>query len=113
MDNLVNDQPSQENNNVVLVDPNIVNINSDQINAIPQYQDMHVFVEMIATRKGRTVLTIEGNGVVLDEESSADNVRISLLGANQSKDTDRSGLFTTAWSEENTGKGYIVDGFEL
>ena len=43
----------KDNGNVLLIDPNLVNVNPDMTNAIPQYQDMFIFAELTATKRQR------------------------------------------------------------
>ena len=39
---------SDGTSNVILIDPNTFNINNRIVNSIPQYQNMYIFVELIA-----------------------------------------------------------------
>ena len=55
------------NGNIILLDPNEVNTNPNMVNSIPQYEDMFIYAELRAVRKGRTVLETsseQGNGEI-------------------------------------------------
>jgi len=85
---------------VQLIDPNDVNINTDMKNAVAQYQDMHIFAELTAKRKGRTVLTV-------NEGSSNDKeVTVNFIGNNQNdKNGDPNYLnFTSNYYDGSVGE---------
>ena len=46
--------PVTQYGNVLLIDPNLVNVNTEMPNSIPPYQDMFIFAELTAKRRGRT-----------------------------------------------------------
>ena len=57
-------------------DPNDVNINTNLTNGISQYQDMHIFAELTANRKGRSVIVV-GQGL-----KSEDRVTVNFMANN-------------------------------
>jgi hypothetical protein len=87
--------PSQ-NNIKYLDDPNSVNINTAIPNAIPQYQDMHIFAELTASRKGRSVIVV-GEGLKTDVD-----VIVNFLGNNQNPDNPNYLNFTTNYYDGST-----------
>ena len=76
-------------NNVVLVDPNLVNVNTNQINPIPEYETMHIQADLIAKRKGRTVLNSGGNS------TTEETITVNLMGFNQNSKNPNFENFTT------------------
>jgi len=95
-------------NNVVLIDPNLANTNKNMVNSIPQYQDMHLFVELSAIRRERTVLLTGGDGAYRVENKLSDNSsKINFLGA--SNDLN----FTTRWYDGSTGSEVQTEGFGI
>lgn len=87
--------PSQ-NNIRYLNDPNSVNINTAIPNAIPQYQDMHIFAELTASRKGRSVIIV-GKGLKTDVD-----VTVNFLGNNQNPNNPNYLNFTTNYYDGST-----------
>ena len=71
------------NGNVILVEPNDININNNLIdgvpfvNGIPQYQDMFIFAELTAVSKGRSVII---NSTVTSDNGKKINLRDLKLG---------------------------------
>lgn len=70
-----------------LLDPNKVDINPFIPNGIPQYQDMHIFAELTAIRKARTVLYKLGDSAVYRDKITGmeETIRVNLLGNDQTK----------------------------
>jgi len=99
------------NGNVILVEPNVMNGNENQTNTIPQYQDMYIFAELKATRKGRTVIV--NNSV--SEEFSADYGTINFIGNNQDNTSDNPNYlnFTTNYYEDSVGNKTQYEGFGI
>ena len=99
---------TKTNGNVVLVEPNSVNINNDVVNGIPQYQDMYIFAELTAKSKGRTVI-INGNA------TSEDSKKINLLGNNQDDESlnnpNRLNFTTNYYDGSTSGTHY--EGFGI
>lgn len=85
----MNQNCTYNNNKVILIDPNCVNVNTNLINAIPQYQDMHIYAELLAFGRNRTVLVSGGGG------KSTKVTKINLLGINLDKESTNYEKFTT------------------
>ena len=102
---------TESNGNVILVEPNIMNGNENQTNTIPQYQDMYIFAELKATRKGRTVIV---NNTVT-EEFSADYGTVNFIGNNQDDNPDNPNKlnFTTNYYEDSVGDNIQYEGFGI
>ena len=98
-----------KNGNVILVEPNCVNINNDIVNGIPQYQDMYIFAELTAKSKGRTII-IDGN------TNSTTSKKINFLGNNQDNESANNPNylnFTTNYYEGSTGNATHYEGFGI
>jgi hypothetical protein len=103
-----------ERGNVVLVDPDGVNINYNMVNAIPKYEDMHIFVELIAQRRGRTVIVDSGWGNVGTESTGLEgDVVINMMGVDNREGSPTKGSFTTNWHNETTGNETQYEGFGI
>ena len=102
------------NGNVILVEPNSVNVNRNQVdgvqfvNGIPQYQDMYIFAELTAESKGRTVI-VNGN------TSSTTSKPINLMGVNQDNSSDNPNYlnYTTNYYDGSTGNRTQYEGFGI
>ena len=79
-----------------LNDPDSVNINPNIINAIPQYQDMHIFAELTASRRARSVIVIGG-----DTQSTPD-FKVNFIGNNQNQNNPNYLNFTTNYYDGST-----------
>jgi hypothetical protein len=102
------------NNVVYIEDPNSVNINNNMINAIPQYQDMHIFAELTAKRKGRTVLvSTEGHTYETKKTGLEDSLLVNFLGVNQNADSPNYLRFTTNYYDGSTGNETQYEGFGI
>jgi len=97
--------------NVNLIDPNDINtknLGNNNINAIPQYQDMYIFVELKAKRRGRSVIitSSEGNiGQGFVKTGLEEPKEINLLGIDQNNDPKNPNYlkFTTNYYDGSTG----------
>ena len=99
--------------NVTLVDPNLVNVNTNMINSIPQYQDMYIFAELTAKSKGRTVI-ISSNGTNnLDKNSSSNSTVVNFMGNNQDSNSPNYLKFTTNWYDGSSPNGKQYEGFGI
>lgn len=94
------------NGNVILVEPNCVNINNDTVNSVPQYQDMYIFAELTAKSKGRTVI-INGNA------KSDSETKINFIGNNQDEENPNHLNFTTNYYDGSTGDGTHYEAFGI
>ena len=96
------------NGNVILVEPNCVNINNNVINGIPQYQDMYIFAELTARSRGRTVI-INGNA------TSETSKKINLMGNDQNAGNNNPNHlnFTTNYYDGSTGNQTHYEGFGI
>jgi len=100
--------------NVILIEPNAVNINRTLtdgvpfVNGIPQYQDMYVFAELTARSKGRSVSI---NGKWTGENPQT----INLMGNNQDSSGDNPNFlnFTTNYYDGSTGNRTQYEGFGI
>ena len=101
-------EPNQTSSNVILIEPNDVNTEgNNNINAIPQYQDMYIFAELIAESKGRTVI-IDGN------TSSTSSGPINFIGNDQNeKDNPNYLNFTTNYYDGSNKDGEYYEGFGI
>ena len=98
-----------KNGNVILVEPNCININNDVVNGIPQYQDMYIFAELTAKSKGRTII-INGN------TNSTSSKTINFIGNNQDNenpDNPNYLNFTTNYYDGSTAGGTHYEGFGM
>jgi len=94
-------------------DPNAVNINPNIDNSISQYQDMHIFAELTAVRKGRSVIVI-GEGI---QKTGLENtLNVNFLGNNQNKNNTGGAddinnpdylKFTTNYYDGSTGDNQV------
>ena len=105
--------PVITNGNVMLVDPNLVNVNQDMINGIPQYQDMYIFAELTAKRRGRTVLVTTAEGTSKLKTGLEDNVSVNFLGNNQDKNNPNYLNFTTNWYDGSSEQDKQYEGFGI
>jgi len=94
-------------NNVVLVDPNLVNVNTNQINPIPEYETMHIQADLIAKRKGRTVLNSGGNS------TTEETITVNLMGFNQNSKNPNFENFTTNYYDGSTGNETQYESFGI
>ena len=101
--------------NVHLVDPGMVNVNENMINSIPQYQDMHIFAELTAQRKGRTVLAINSQGTSIQDNGMNSDMVVNFMGNNQDTENPNPnfGKFTTNYYDGSTGDRTHFEGFGI
>lgn len=106
----------RDNGNVMLIDPNLVNVNPDMTNAIPQYQDMFIYAELTASRRARTVLVtgVEGKGSYSTENTGANKaISVNFLGTNQNPESPNYLKFTTNWYDGSNGDKTQFEGFGI
>ena len=101
---ITNDGCVINSGNVVLVDPNCVNTEYGLINEIPDYEKMYIYVDLTATRKGRTVLQ---TGTAIDTE---DSISVNMMGFNQDTDVPE---FTTNYYDGSTGERKHFESFGI
>lgn len=108
-----NNVDKSSSSNVILIDPNTVNINNDITNGIPQYQDMYIFAELTAQSKGRTVIM---NGETGSKTSTTKSKKINFIGNNQD-DNDPNNPnylnFTTNYYDGSSRDGEYYEGFGI
>ncbi|MFW6246610.1 MAG: hypothetical protein ACOC22_00340 [bacterium] len=104
---ITNDGCVVTNGNVVLVDPNCVNTEVGLVNEIPPYENMHIYADLVATRKGRTVLQV-GKPI-----SSDSTVTINMMGFNQNSETSNENMFTTNYYDGSTGEEKQYESFGI
>jgi hypothetical protein len=105
-------------NNIRLIEPNNVNINTNIVNGIPQYQDMFIFAELKAQSRGRTVIVTANDGNVskgafktgLEKPRKA-----NLLGVNQNEEDNNPNYlnFTTNYYDGSTGSYTQYESFGI
>jgi hypothetical protein len=98
-----------DNGNVILIDPNTININNNIVNGIPQYENMYIFAELTAKSKERTVI-IDNN-----VSSTKSKPPINFIGNNQDNETnDPNHLnFTTNYYDGSNPDGQHYEGFGI
>ena len=97
---MVNNNDKVVEGNVVLVDPNQINADSGIYNAIPKYENMFIYVDLIAERRGRTVLTTTGvSSSNVTESTTDETVKINFMGFNQNKGFNENS-FTTKFYDD-------------
>lgn len=106
------------NSNVILIDPNQANINTEIVNGIPQYQDMYIFAELIAESKGRTVIVTTNGG-----QNSEGTIKTGLetertanfMGVNQDNTDNNPNYlnFTTNYYDGSTGNRLNYESFGI
>lgn len=90
---------------VRLIDLNRVNTSFGHDNEIPKYENMHIFVELSARRRGRSVITsTSGSSNVVDTDGE---ITVNLMGVGEDGD------FTTKWDNINTGIGGQTETFGI
>jgi len=102
------------NGNVILVEPNSININTTNIgnipfvNGVPEYQDMYIFAELSAESRGRTLI-INNNG------SSSNGTKVNLMGVNQDSSVGNPDLnkFTTNYYDGSMGTREVLESFGI
>lgn len=114
-----NNDVMKSNGNVLLVDPNLVNVpmlgkNEAITNGIPQYQDMYIFAELTARRKKRTVLIKDSHA----DKYSTDNgdeqfTSVNFIGNNQNQDSPNHLKFTTNYYDGSTHGDTQYEGFGI
>ncbi len=102
--------------NVLMLDPNLVNVNPNMVNGIPQYQDMFIFAELTAKSRGRTVIETNNNGLFsLSQDSTNQDIVVNFLGNNQDNTAPNPNYrnFTTNWYDGSTGERRQTEGFGI
>lgn len=109
------DYNAPSHGNVLLIDPAMVNVNPNMTNSIPQYQDMFIFAELIAQRKGRSVIAISSQGTSIQENGLNNDVVVNFIGNNQNKDATNPNYlnFTTNWYDGSSGDRTQFEGFGI
>ena len=96
-----------------IIDPNDVNINTNIINGIPQYQDMYIFAELIAVRRGRTVLVTTNGGTSIEDTGLNNTTRVNLMGVNQNQNDPNYLNFTTNYYDGSNAGSTQYEGFGI
>jgi len=105
---MINENIVERSGNVLLVKPNLVNVNQEFINGIPQYQNMYIFAELTAQSKGRTVIT-------KTDTTTTSSKKINFIGNNQNKNSDNPNNlnFTTNYYDGSNPDGEYYEGFGI
>lgn len=98
--------------NVNLIDPNNINNKYNHINGIPQYQDMYIFVELLAYGQQRTVLVKSSSNVGYDYYSEKTRT-ISLLGYTDNASNKYDGYYTTNYYYGSESNDTVYNGFGI
>jgi len=117
-DPTIKDTHSETNGNVILVEPNDININTNLIdgvsfvNGIPQYQDMFIFAELTAVSKGRSVINFNSNNVTIESDNG---VKINMMGMNQDNTSNNPDYlnFTTNYYDGSMGNKDVLESFGI
>lgn len=105
------DHPAIEEAGVVmLIDPNKVNTAPNHTNAIPDYEDMHVLVNLTARRRGRTVLMNSSGTIDTDTEG---DVSVNMMGINNDEKSPNYGSYTSNWHDMENGMGGQTETFGI
>ena len=109
-----NTENFREAGNVILVDPNQINVNPNMVNAIPQYQDMYINVDLVAERRGRSVIAITSQGEITSRQTGLENtVRVNMMGFNQNPDDPNYMKYTTNWYDDGNEESIQHEGFGI
>jgi lysozyme len=106
-------------NNVKLIDPHEVNIkNNDNVNGIPQYQDMFIYAELFATSRGRTVIITSNGGAKsqgVKKTGFENNITVNLMGVDQNSDNDNPNYlkFSTNYYDGSTSTNTQFESFGI
>ena len=89
---------------VFIEDPNAININPNIVNAISDYQDMHINVELTAVRRGRSTITnAVGVATSTTGVKTDDLLVVNFIGANLNKGNPNYLNFTTNYYDGSSG----------
>ena len=108
--------PVTQYGNVLLIDPNLVNVNTEMPNSIPPYQDMFIFAELTAKRRGRTVLETTSEGITkIQDNGTNNNITVNFIGNNQDTSQPNPNYlnFTTNWYDGSSGDRIQFEGFGI
>lgn len=105
---MINEPVVEKSGNVLLVKPNLVNVNQEFVNGIPEYQNMYIFAELTAQSKGRTVITNT-------DTTTTSSKKINFIGNNQNEDADNPNKlnFTTNYYDGSNPNGEYYEGFGI
>jgi len=101
---------------IQLIDPIGENINNNIVNGIPQYQDMFIYAELLASSRGRTVLITTNDGNVsqgVEKTGLEKTKRVNLLGVNQNSNSPNYLNFTTNYYDGSTGNQTQYESFGM
>lgn len=99
---------------VTLVDPNLIAAEgSPHTHPIPDYENMHIFVELTVERRGRSVFKIDSGGVIIDDEHQNSDVKINLMGSDQNENSPNKNKFTSNWHNIDTGEDIQYETFGI
>jgi len=123
------DQLIKDNGNIITInDPNNVNVwhsgegedRVNQINGAPPYEDMHIFAELTAVNKARTILVSGGDGTKYHVEDNGmnDTLRVNFMGNDQNLESDDRNNpnylnFTTNYYDGSTGSNMNYESFGM
>ncbi|MFW5847431.1 MAG: hypothetical protein ACOCVF_00735, partial [bacterium] len=93
---------------VQLIDPNLINVNTDLKYPTPKYEEMFIYVDFKGVRRGRTVIetSTAGNAIFANTINEADT---NFMGYDSS-DGD---TFTTSWYEDDREEGHSTSAFGI
>ena len=107
--------------NVNLIDPNEINTRkkgNDNVNAIPQYQDMYIFAELKAKSRARTVIVTSNDGNVSQgtfKTGFEKPKEVNFVGINQNEGDNNPNYlkFTTNYYDGSTGMHAQYESFGI
>jgi hypothetical protein len=93
---------------VQLIDPNdVVNENSFAYGT-PEYEKMFIFAELIAQRRGRTIIISKGGGNFDVRKTIDSDLVVNMLGPDR-----QTSQFTTQWDRNTSGTQSVDEGFGI
>ena len=103
---------SIQNGSVHLIDPmDVVSNLGNQLHGTPRYEQMFIFAELSAERRGRSVLTFNSTKGTISVDQTLGDIKLNLMGVDQSNPNDSE--LTTRWTNniDNTTTPY--EGFGI
>jgi hypothetical protein len=93
---------------VQLIDP-IKAVNKYSFaNGVPEYENLFIFAELTAQRRGRTIIMSQGSGVFSVEKTINSDLTVNMLGPDRETNT-----FTTNWSSATSAVKGVTEGFGI
>lgn len=103
----------ENSGNVRLIDPHSANHETNIVNEIHNYEDMFIFAELLANRRGRSVIVKSDSGMRISDDGSDDEISVNLMGVNQNKKSPDFGKFTTNYYDGSVNDGDVYESFGI